>query len=103
MSNKLEDLQLSEIEVGGRVLIAFNPHEANAEGILGTITDYRPGQGFFGCDLVDVEYAHPTTGEVRNRPFSLEKLKPANPSSLIAAAEKLEAAATELRALAEKK
>ena len=103
MNHRPEDLRPDEIEIGGRVLITCNPHEANAEGVLGTITNYRPGEGFFGCDLVDVAYAHPATGEPRNMPFSLEKLKNANPASLIAAAERLEAAAAELRALAEKK
>lgn len=88
------------MKVGDRVVIRHNPHHPGAEGVVGTVVDYRPGGGFGGCDLADVEYEDPRDGLVHVRPFGLANLSPGNPEVLLEAAERYEALALELRSLA---
>jgi hypothetical protein len=96
----IETLKADEIKVGTQVLINLNPHHSGAENILGIITTARLGEGFAGCDLVDVTYEHPGTGETHTMPFSLEKLSMGNSAALTACAERHEAIAAEFRRLA---
>ena len=96
-----KSLAPGEPKLGLKVIIQFNPHDGSAQGILGTIVGYRPGAGFAGCDLIDVEYTHPQTGEVATMPFTPEKLIPAEPHALRAMAQRYEAIAAELRILAD--
>jgi hypothetical protein len=100
MVRHIETLKANEIKVGTQVLININPHHSGAENILGTITAARLGEGFAGCDLVDVTYEHPGTGETHTMPFSLEKLSMGNSAALAACAERHEAIAAEYRRLA---
>ena len=86
---------------GDKVIIRQNPHHPGAEDIVGTVVVFRPGEGFGGCDLVDVHYKHLKDGKGYTMPFGLSCLGAAVPTSLIALAEHHEAVAAKLRALAE--
>ena len=84
---------------GDRVLVVHNPHRP-VEGVLGTVVAFRPGVGFMGCDLVDVRYEDPRTGEEDTFPFGTANLAPASRDVLLARAERLEMMAREMRSLA---
>ena len=86
---------------GSKVIIRWNPHNTQAENIIGTVIHFRPGEGFGGCDLVDVKYQDFQEGKETTMPFSIDLLEPAEPSTLIALAEHYEKKARELRQLAE--
>jgi hypothetical protein len=88
------------MEPGQKVIIRQNPHHPGAENIVGTVTVFRPGEGFAGCDLVDVHYKNPRDGKGYTMPFGMSCLGPADPGSLIALAEHYEAMAAKLRELA---
>ena len=85
---------------GSKVIIRHNPHHAGAEDIIGEVVAYRRGEGFFGCDIVDVRYTDPKTGEEHTMPFGLSCLGPADQATLLALAECHEALAANLRKLA---
>jgi hypothetical protein len=88
------------MEPGTKVIIRQNPHHPGAENIVGTVIVFRPGEGFGGCDLVDVHYKHPRDGKGYTMPFGLACLGPADPASLISLAEHYETMAAKLRAMA---
>lgn len=88
-------------EPGTRVLIRTNPHHPHVAVVLGTVRAWRPGAGFAGTDLADVEYQDPRDGVVHVMPFGVQHLSPGDPEELVAAAEEHEAQAAELRRLAE--
>jgi len=88
------------MEPGQKVIIRQNPHHPGAENIVGTVTVFRPEEGFAGCDLVDVHYKNPRDGKRYTMPFGMSCLGPADPGSLIALAEHYEAMAAKLRELA---
>jgi len=85
------------LKPGDKVVIRQNPHQPGADGIVGTVILYRPGEGFGGCDLVDVHYKNPKDGKGYTMPFGLSYLGPADAASLIALAERYEAIAAQLR------
>ena len=66
---------------GSKVLIKWNPHNTQAENVIGTVIHFRPGEGFGGCDLVDVRYRDPQDGNEVTMPFSIDLLQPAKPST----------------------
>lgn len=86
---------------GDKVIIRQNLHHTGAEDIIGTVVAFRPGEGFGGCDLVDIHYKHPKDGNGYTLPFRLSYLESADPSSLIKLAEYHETIAAKLRALVE--
>jgi len=88
------------MEPGTKVIIRQNPHHPGAEKIVGTVTVFRPGEGFAGCDLVDVYYKNPHDGKGYTLPFGLSCLGSADSGSLIALAEQYEIIAAKLRELA---
>jgi len=91
------------MEPGTKVIIRQNSHHLGAENIVGTVIVFRPGEGFGGCDLVDVHYKHPRDGKGYTMPFGLAYLGPADPASLISLpehAEHYEMMAAKLRAMA---
>jgi len=88
------------MEPGQKVIIRQNPHHPGAENIVGTVTVFRPKEGFVGCDLVDVHYKNPRDGKGYTMPFGMSCLGPADQGSLIALAEHYEAMAAKLRELA---
>lgn len=87
---------------GDKVIIRFNPHEKDADKVIGTVRDYRPGTGFGGCDLVDVEYVSPNNGQTYLYPYGRHNLQETSAAGLIALAEHYEAKAREFRQLAAK-
>ena len=87
---------------GDKVIIAFNPHEKGADKVIGTVTDYRPGIGFGGCDMVDVEYVSPNDGQTYVYPYGRHNLQETSAAGLIALAEHYEKKAKEFRELAAK-
>jgi hypothetical protein len=89
------------LKPGERVLIRQNPHHPGAIDIVGTVVVFRPGEGFAGCDLVDVHYKHPADGTGHTTPFGFSCLGSADPASLVALAEHYETMAAKLRSLAE--
>jgi hypothetical protein len=91
----------TEFRPGNRVIIRSNPHDPGVEQIVGTVVVLKPGAGFAGCTLADVEYRHPRTDESRIDSFSLACLDLADPRRLIELAEFHEAQAAELRELAD--
>lgn len=88
------------MEPGTRVIIRQNPHHPGAEDIVGTVVVFRPGEGFAGCDLVDIHYRTRRDGKGHTMPFGMSCLGPADPSSLLLLAEQHEAAAAKLREMA---
>jgi len=88
------------MQPGDKVIIRLNPHHPDAVDIVGTVIVFRPGAGFGGCDLADVHYKHPKTGDGHTAPFGLACLGSADASALIALAERHERAAAKLRTLA---
>ena len=48
---------------GHKVIIRQNPHHPGVDDIVGTVIVHRPGEGFGGCDLVDVHYKNPKDGK----------------------------------------
>lgn len=87
-------------QVGRRVVIRFNPHHAAAENVVGLVTAVRVGEGFFGTDLIEVEYQDPRDGTVHVMLFGTANLSPGEPAALIEIAERHEAIAAELRRMA---
>jgi hypothetical protein len=85
------------LKAGDKVIIRQNPHQPGADGIVGTVIVYRPGEGFAGSDLVEVHYKNPRDGEGYTMPFGLSCLGPADAASLVALAERYEALAAQLR------
>ena len=92
---------MTEFEPGTRVVIRFNPHDARAENVVGTVTALSRGAGFGACDLATVRYTHPQDGGERALPFATYNLETAKPAVLIALAGRHEAEADRLRRLAE--
>lgn len=88
-----------ELKPGDRVIIRLNPHDQRAEDIVGTVIVFRPSAGFGGCDLVDVHYKNPRTGQGRTDPFGLDCLGSASAGELIRLAEHHERQAARLRQL----
>jgi len=66
----------THLKPGDKVIIRRNPHHAGAEDIVGTVVRFRPGEGFGGCDLVDVRYADPRYGNNHAMPFAPSCLEP---------------------------
>jgi hypothetical protein len=54
-----------------------------------------------GCDLADIRYEHPHTGELHTMPFATSHLSPGEPRFLRQLVDRYAALADELRALAE--
>ena len=92
---------MNEFEPGSSVVIRYNPFHEHAKGIVGTVVAFRPGTGFAGCDLAEVEYEDPWTGEVHTLPFSTANVSPGEPQALRKLAMRYEQMATELRELAD--
>ena len=86
-----------EITLGAPVLIKSNPHHPAAVNVTGTVVGYRVGEGFGGCDLVDVEYQDTLEETIHIRPFAPGLLAPMDAESLIRMAEHHEALSAELR------
>lgn len=82
---------------GDKVIIRMNPHHSGADGIVGTVIVYRPGEGFNECDLVDIHYKNPKDGKDYTMLFGLACLDSANEASLVALAEHYEALAAQIR------
>jgi hypothetical protein len=61
----------------------------------------RERAGFMGCDLVYVEYAHPTDGSIHELPFGTVNLEPGGYERLIELANRHEARAAAPRRMAE--
>lgn len=90
------------MQKGDKVIISFNPHEKDADKVVGTVKDYRAGIGFGGCDLVDVEYVSPNDGTLQLLPFGRHNLQETTATSLITLAEHYETMAKYFRQLAAK-
>ena len=90
-----------EFAPGTRIVIRFNPFHEHAKGIIGTVVAFRPGTGFAGCDLAEVKYEDPWTGEVHTLPFGTTNLSPGDPHALRILAMRYEQMAIELRELAD--
>ena len=88
------------MEPGDKVIIKQNPHHPWIRNIIGTVIVYRPGEGFLECDLVDIHYKDPSTGEGHTMPFGLSCLGLADESSLISLAEHYQSLADGLRSIA---
>jgi hypothetical protein len=86
---------------GDKVYIRFNPHRKDAENIVGTVVEFQPGAGFMGCDLVDVRYTDPWTGQEETMPFGTANLGPGSREELLETAERFEKQAAMLRQTAE--
>ncbi len=61
----------TEFRPGDHVIIRSNPHDAGSEQIIGTVVSLKPGAGFAGCTLAEVEYRNPQTNESRIDSFGL--------------------------------
>ncbi len=90
------------MQKGDKVIIKFNPHEKEADKVIGTVRDYRPGVGFGGCDMVDVEYVSPNDGNTYIYPYGRHNLQETSAGSLITLAEHYEKMAAYFRQLAAK-
>ena len=89
------------MEPATKVIIRQNPHHPGAIDIVGTVTGFRPGEGFGGSDLIDVRYKHPKTGKRHAMPFNRSCLESATSAALTELAKRYEAIAMELRKSAE--
>ena len=89
--------QADILKPGDKVIIYQNPHQPGADGIVGTVIVYRPGEGFASSDLVEVHYKNPRDGQGYTMPFGLSCLGAADPASLVGLAERYEALAAYLR------
>ena len=88
---------------GDKVIIQFNPHEKDADKVIGTVKDYRPGVGFGGCDLIDVEYVSPNDGKTYVRPFGRHNLlESGSAADFLKMAEHYEVLANHCRQMAKK-
>lgn len=87
---------------GDKVIISFNPHERDADKVIGTVKGCHPGEGFGGCDLVDVEYVSPNDGTLQLLPFGRHNLQETTATSLITLADHYEKMAKYFRELAAK-
>lgn len=85
---------------GDRVVIHFNPHHADAMGVVGIAVRNDRGTGFGGTDLVHVRYRRPLTGEVVERPFGVVNLEVGDTKALLDHARRYEEQAQLLRELA---
>ena len=85
------------MEPGTKVIIRQNPHHPGGIDIVGTVTDFRPGEGCGGSDLIDVRYKYPKTGKRHTMPFNRSCLESATPAALTELAKRHEAIAMELR------
>ncbi len=93
--------KVDTLKPGHKVIIRQNPHHPGVDGIVGTVIVHRPGEGFGGCDLVDVHYKDSKDGKGYTMPFGLACLGPADAASLVALAERYEAIAAQLRKFAD--
>ena len=91
---------MSRFQVGSRVLIRNNPHEASCANVLGIVTDIRPREGCMGYDLYYVGYSRLRDGAAQIHPFIAENLELGSFELLNAVAEVHEAEANQLRHLA---
>jgi hypothetical protein len=89
-----------ELRSGDRVIIRQNPHDLRVEDVVGTVIVFRPGAGFGGCDLVDVHYKDPRTGEGRTVRLGLCCLSAMAVEDVVRLAEYHEKRAATLRQLA---
>ena len=85
---------------GDQVLIKYNPHRHDQDGVLGRVVEVARGAGFMGCDLFYVRY-QASSGECEELPFGAVNLGDGSREELVAAALWHEQQATQLRALAE--
>jgi len=88
------------VNPGDKVFIRYNPHQANASHIVGTIEQVEPGAGFGGRDLVHVRYVEPWSGVEEVMPFGNTNLLLSGGPKLIEIAERLERQAGMLREMA---
>lgn len=93
--------KINILRSGHKVIIRQNPHHPGVDDIVGTVVVHRPGEGFCGCDLVDVHYKNPRDGKGYTMPFGLACLGSADAASLVALAEQYEAIAAQLRKYAD--
>ena len=85
---------------GSTVIIRTNPHHPAAVDIPGTVKAFRHGEGFGGCDLVDVRYEHPRDGKVHTMPFAATCLCFGDRETLVALADRHETIAARIRTIA---
>ena len=97
-----QKLNVKDVRLGDRVIITSNPHDYTASKILGTISAIGIEAGFGGCDLVDVSYEHPITGDAHELPFSPKNLLRADAQTLTLLAQRYEAIAAQFRRYIEK-
>ena len=90
------------LESGSLVVIDSNPHHPGAAPIVGRVVSFLPGKGVLGSDAALVEYQDPRDGATHQLPFAPCHLRPGEPEWLLLAAQRYEALARELRALAER-
>lgn len=89
------------LTVGQNVIIRHNPHQGkSAENLIATVKRVRPGEGFMGVNLYDLEYNHPASGETHHLPFGACNFELASKEKLNELASTLEAKALEYRRLA---
>ena len=88
-------------EPGSRALITFNPHHAEAAGIIGIVTRVGRGAGFMRCDLFHVRYEDPRDGQTHERPFADVNLAAGEPELLLARARWHDEQAALMRRMAE--
>ena len=86
-----------EFQTGAQVIIRFNPHDARAENVVGTVTHFHRGAGHGACDLATVRYKHPQDGGERELPFATYNLDLASADVLLQLAKRHEAEAAKLR------
>ena len=89
------------MDPGTKMIIRQNPHHHGAEDIVGTVVSYRSREGFGGCDMVDIRYVHPKTGQQYTMPFRISCLETVISAALVSLVERYETIADELRGLIE--
>lgn len=85
---------------GDKVLIRYNPHRRDADGVVGTVERVEHGTGFGGCDLVFVRYIEPWSGEEEVMPFGAANLVFGGGPKLLEIAARFERQAELLREIA---
>ncbi|MBF0246362.1 MAG: hypothetical protein HQL31_14040 [Planctomycetes bacterium] len=89
------------IKRGQKVVIVHNPFHERAKDIVATVKKWMPGEGHMGCDLAELEYRHPGTGEKHVLPFRACNFQAVDPGVLRKMADKYEAEAADFRKMAD--
>ena len=89
------------MDPGTKVIIRQNSYHHGAEDIVGAVVSCRSKEGLGGCDIVDVRYVHPKTGQKYTMPFRISCLETVTSAALVSLVERYETIPDELRGLIE--